>query len=296
MKQVISGLIAGLVMGLLAGYLIVAGASPANSGSCPATNSAAIEKAVNLFKTEVVPPDIDINERVVSAQTVYHVKLEVYSEDFKDILDMFVTPNGTAMILKDPQCILMVTENGISNGDGPPAEHEVVNVSVDDDPSIGPADAKVVIVEFADYACPACAHFANEVKDKLLENFSGKVRFVFRDVAAHGEISFKAAEAANCAGEQGKYWEYHKLLYTNQKEWINNVSKLYDYAEQLNLDLEAFKACVESGKYREEIQKDMEDAMEYGVSAVPTFFINGKKAEGAMPYEDFARMIEEELK
>ena len=75
MKQVISGLIAGLVMGLLAGYLIVAGASPANSGSCPATNSAAIEKAVNLFKTEVVPPDIDINERVVSAQTVYHVKL-----------------------------------------------------------------------------------------------------------------------------------------------------------------------------------------------------------------------------
>lgn len=115
-------------------------------------------------------------------------------------------------------------------------------------------------------------------------------------MAAHGEISFKAAEAANCAGEQGKYWEYHKLLYTNQKEWINNVSKLYDYAEQLNLDLEAFKACVESGKYREEIQKDMQDAMEYGVSAVPTFFINGKKAEGAMPYENFARMIEKELK
>lgn len=139
---------------------------------------------------------------------------------------------------------------------------------------------------------------------------------MFRDFPVHGEAAYFAAEAADCAGEQGKYWEFHRLLYENQKEWLEfknntltaNQTVIYNYAEQLGLNVDEFKTCVESGKYREEVEKDHQDGINYGVTGTPTFFIgtpndtlidtlyiNGKKFEGYRNYQVFAQLIENYL-
>ena len=173
---------------------------------------------------------------------------------------------------------------------------EKVHVSEDDDPWIGAKDARVVIVEFSDYACPYCAKFALEVEKKIIENYKDAVKLVFRDFPVHGEISYKAAEAANCAREQGKFWEYHYLLFERQNEWYNNASKFLSYAGELGLDLEKFRTCLDSGKYREEVEKDLRDGISYGVKGTPTFFINDDMVLGYRSYEEFARLIEERLK
>jgi protein-disulfide isomerase len=173
---------------------------------------------------------------------------------------------------------------------------EKVHVSEDDDPWIGAKDAKVVIVEFSDYACPYCAKFALEVEKKIVENYKNTVKLVFRDFPVHGESSYKAAEAANCAREQGKFWEYHYLLFERQKEWYNNVSKFLDYAEELGLNSEKFRECLDSGKYRQEVEKDFMDGVSYGVQGTPTFFINDDMVIGYRSYEEFTRLIEERLK
>lgn len=173
---------------------------------------------------------------------------------------------------------------------------EKANVSEDDDPWVGTKDAKVVIVEFSDYACPHCAKFALEVEKKIIENYGNVVRIVFRDFPVHGEASIKAAMAANCAKEQGKFWEYHYLLFERQSEWYRNFTKFYDYARELSLDVSKFISCLDSGKYREEVEKDFQDGKEYGVTGTPTFFVNGEMLIGYRSYEEFARIIEESLK
>ncbi|MEM2176885.1 MAG: DsbA family protein [Archaeoglobaceae archaeon] len=175
---------------------------------------------------------------------------------------------------------------------------EKPEISEDDDPWIGAKDAKVVIVEFSDYACPYCAKFALEVEKKIIENYGKVVRLVFRDfpLPFHGEAAIKAAEAANCAFEQGKFWDYHYLLFDRQEEWTRNISKFYDYAAELSLDTSKFAQCLDSGKYRSEVEKDYKDGVDYGVSGTPTFFINGDQVVGYVSYEEFVRLIEERLK
>ncbi len=153
----------------------------------------------------------------------------------------------------------------------------------------------MVIVEFSDYACPYCAKFALEVEPEIIKNYGDKVKIVFRDFPVHGETSYFAAEAANCAGEQGKYWDFHDVLFERQNEWIGNRTKVYDYAAELGLNVDDFKACLDSGKYEDEITKDMSDGQSYGVTGTPTFFINGKKVVGYKSYEEFAALIEQEL-
>lgn len=169
-------------------------------------------------------------------------------------------------------------------------------ISENDDPKLGAKDAKVVVVEFSDYACPYCAKFALEVEKRIVENYGKVVRIVFRDFPVHGEASIKAAIAANCANEQSKFWEYHYLLFERQKEWYGNFSKFYEYAEELSLNVSKFKECLESDKYRAEVEKDYDDGIEYGVRGTPTFFINGDIVVGYRSYEEFAKLIEEKLK
>lgn len=165
----------------------------------------------------------------------------------------------------------------------------------DDDPWAGNENAPVTIVIFSDYSCPYCAKFA-EVEKMIAENYSDRVKIVFRDFPVHGEIAYKAAEATDCALEQGKFWEYHYMLFERQGEWINNASKFYDYAKELGLDINKFKACLDSDKYRDEVRKDYEDGIRYGVRGTPTFFVNGKMYVGYRSYDEMAKIIESALK
>jgi len=170
----------------------------------------------------------------------------------------------------------------------------VANVSVDDDPARGPQNAAVTIVEFSDFQCPACKSYADQTEPQILSTYGDRIRYVFRDLpaASHPQAP-KAAEAAQCAFDQGKFWEYHDKLFQSQAAL--DVDSLKAYAKALGLNESAFNTCLDSGKYTQEVQKDYQDAINYGVTSIPTFFINGRKLVGAAPFSSFQTIIEEEL-
>jgi protein-disulfide isomerase len=169
-----------------------------------------------------------------------------------------------------------------------------VDISTDDDPSIGPADAPVTIIEFSDYQCPYCQVWYQKVYQQLLASYPNDIRFVYRDLPLpmHPE-AIPAAEAANCAGEQGAYWKYHDSLF-NQQYGLNRAAYEH-YATDLELDSKAFTACLDSHRYQDEIQADATDAARVGISGTPSFVINGRILIGALPFSDFKTVIDEEL-
>lgn len=149
----------------------------------------------------------------------------------------------------------------------------VQNVSVDDDPSRGNATAPVTVVEFTDFQCPACAAM-HPVLDEVLKSYGDKVRFVVRDFPLNQhENARKAAEAANAANAQGKFFEYIALLFQRQKAL--DVPSLKKYATELGLDRARFDAALDRSVYAAEVEKDIEDGELYGVGSTPTIFING---------------------
>lgn len=149
----------------------------------------------------------------------------------------------------------------------------VQNISVDDDPARGEATAPVTIVEFTDFQCPACAAM-NPVFEEVLKSYGNKVRFVVRDFPLNQhEWARKAAEAANAANAQGKFFEYIAILFKNQKAL--DVPSLKKYASEVGLDRARFDAALDRGTYAAEVQKDVEDGEMYGVGSTPTIFING---------------------
>jgi protein-disulfide isomerase len=149
----------------------------------------------------------------------------------------------------------------------------VQNISVDDDPARGGANAPVTIVEFTDFQCPACAAM-HPVLEEVLKSYGDKVRFVVRDFPlTQHEWASKAAEAANAAKEQGKFFEYAALLFQRQKAL--DVPSLKKYASELGLDRARFDAALDRGTYAAEVKHDVEDGELYGVGSTPTIFING---------------------
>jgi protein-disulfide isomerase len=167
-------------------------------------------------------------------------------------------------------------------------------VSADDDPFKGPANAPVTIVEFSDFQCPFCSR-VNPTLTRLRDRFGDSIRIVFRDLPIqqiHPQAA-KAAEAASCANEQKKFWEMHDILFANQQAL--DVTNLKKHAATIGLDAAAFEKCLDSGKYTSDWQKDAADAAAAGVQSTPAFFINGRSVIGAQPYEAFADIIVEEL-
>jgi len=173
---------------------------------------------------------------------------------------------------------------------------EKVVVGIDDDSVKGSEDAPVTIIEFSDYECPFCERFYVQTLPQLQKNYidTGKVKFVFRDFPLSFHLNAtKAAVAAECAGEQTKYWEYHDTLFQHQNALDNKSLK--QYAINLGLDTASFNQCLDSGAMLEEIQKDLQEGKKLGISGTPTFFINGIRVVGAQPYEAFKQVIEREL-
>jgi protein-disulfide isomerase len=153
-------------------------------------------------------------------------------------------------------------------------EVPVLLISADDDPARGDAKAAVTIVEFTDFQCPACAAM-NPVFDEVLKPYGNKVRLVIRDfpLAIHAN-ALKAAEAANAAHAQGKFFEYAALLFKRQDAL--DTPSLKKYATELGLDRARFDAALDGGKYSAEVKHDMEDGQSYGIGSTPTIFVNGK--------------------
>ena len=169
-----------------------------------------------------------------------------------------------------------------------------IEVGADDDPFKGPADAPVTIVEFADFQCGFCGR-TRSTTDEVLEAYPDHVKFVYRDfpIDKHPRAHFMA-QAANCAGDQDKYWEMYNHLFDNPRGTSDDDMK--SNAEALGLDTAAFNECYDGKKYEAEVDKDMDDGAAAGVSGTPAFFVNGRMISGAQPLEAFAAIIDDELK
>ncbi len=131
--------------------------------------------------------------------------------------------------------------------------------------------------------------------DQILETYEGRIKFVIRDFPLNSIHPYaqKASEATECADDQGKFWEYHDVLYANQNAL--DVDSLKGYAAELGLDTATFNDCLDSGKHQGEVEKDLQDGRSYGVTGTPAFFINGQLVSGAQPFNSFKAVIDAAL-
>jgi protein-disulfide isomerase len=175
------------------------------------------------------------------------------------------------------------------------------NIAVGDAPGWGPLDAKVTIVEFSDFQCPYCEVFFKDTYSLIKQRYGDKVRFVFKHfpLTQIHPLAYMTSLAAECANEQGKFWEYHDLLFATQRQWNFGLTKegLVKYAEQAKVpDTKKFGECYDTQKYADKIRNDFDAGVGYSVGGTPTFFINGNYLSGAQPFDVFAAVIERELK
>ena len=175
---------------------------------------------------------------------------------------------------------------------------EPASVRVQVDPNKGfvrgPKDAPVAIVEFSDFQCPFCKAVVPTIH-QVMAQYAGKVRWVFRDfpIPSLHPLAPKAHEAARCAAEQGKFWEYHDLLFERSPRLT--PAELKQYARELKLNGENFEKCFDSGKYQPAIASDVQEGAKLGATGTPTFFINGRILVGAQPISAFQKIIESEF-
>jgi protein-disulfide isomerase len=172
-------------------------------------------------------------------------------------------------------------------------ESPAFSIATDDQPTKGTANASVTIVEFTDFECPSCAR-QHPILDRIVNEFGDRVRLVVRDfpLSQHANAR-KAAEAAEAAREQGKYWEYASVLFRNQSAL--GVDKLRQYATEVGLNRARFDASLDSGKLAEKVQRDVIDGRKLGINGTPTLYVNGKRISDNS-YESVKSAIESALK
>jgi len=163
----------------------------------------------------------------------------------------------------------------------------------------GNRDAKIVLIEYSDFQCPACGFYFHLLK-KLEEEFGENIAIVYRHFplsSIHPNAKF-AAYAAEAAGKQGKFWEMHDLIFINQSEWSDkkNVYEIFiRYAQSLNLNIDQFKKDFSSKEIKQKIENSYKNALKLGLDSTPTFFLNGKKIANPRNYEDFKNLIIENI-
>jgi protein-disulfide isomerase len=182
-----------------------------------------------------------------------------------------------------------------------PAPGAKVNVANGHFPVKGNANAKVTIVEFADFRCPFCEQFFTQTESQIIKDYvdTGKAKLAFRQYAFLGPASTFAANAAECANDQGKFWEFHDYLYKNQPAETDtsmyNTDTLTQAATSLGMDGNTFRSCLDGKKDDSKASADLADGQKAGVNGTPTFFVNGTSLVGAEPYSAFKTIIDQEL-
>ena len=209
---------------------------------------------------------------------------------------------GAVIYVSGPRAVVPNGVNPPGDNAPPPSGNiaEILKVRKDDF-VLGSPSAKVIFIEYGDFQCPFCGRFAVQVKQQLVEQYvkSGKVAFIWRDFAFLGEESVRASEAARCAGEQGKFWEFHDYLFSHQQgenAGAFSDANLKKFAGAVKLDQAKFDSCFTSGKYRKAVEDAAAEGRSVGVSGTPASFVNGKTISGAQPFSVFQSAIEIELK
>ncbi|HEX8699977.1 MAG TPA: thioredoxin domain-containing protein [Myxococcaceae bacterium] len=223
-------------------------------------------------------------------------------DNFRNLINEEL-PKAEALVkggMKPGQVYASIIEKGATSKPAPQAQPQQQQAAAvrkvdapDNSPSFGPKNAKVTIVEWSDFECPFCGRVVPTLA-QIKEKYGKDVRVVFR----HQPLPFHpnakpAAEAAMAANEQGKFWEFHDKLFSNQKSL--DRATFEKYAQELKLDMNKFKAALDSGKYRAQIDADSAAGSAVGANGTPTFFINGRQLVGAQPFEAFKQAIDEEI-
>lgn len=190
--------------------------------------------------------------------------------------------------------------NDAANTPTPPVAQTQALREMSLDKSIGEENALVVVVEYGDFQCPACQYFfqtsVKQLKDEYVQ--SGQVRFVFRHFAFLGNESQWAAEASECANEQGRFWEYYDKLYQEQNgENVGVFSKenLKRFAEEIGLDSAKFDQCLDTGRYAEKVQQETQEGQQAGVRGTPSVFVNGQYVDNGINYQTLQAAVEAAL-
>ena len=219
---------------------------------------------------------------------VYAIKISLSG----NTVDAYATKDGTMLF----PAALEVT-NGSTKPIVNPTKNPA-NISFGKNPVLGPDTAKVTIIEFSDYQCPYCAKAETTIRE-IYAAYNGSIRIAYRNFPLPARIhpyAQKAAEASECANEQGKFWEYHNMLFDKQAEWSPiGYSKFKEYAVDLGLNETQFNDCLDSGKYASAVADDAAQGSDLGVSGTPAFFINGQELVGAQPFSAFKTVIDAEL-
>lgn len=240
--------------------------------------------------------ETDVDQKVADAtdtelQAYYLAQKDKFNRPYDEVKDQLRTGLKQAKIQEARQSYMkeLMKAGNFTVLLAPPKVH------VDFDPKRlrGNPKAPVMIVEFSDFQCPYCHQVETTLRD-LLAKYGDRVSLAYRDfplVQVHPQAEI-AAEASRCAEEQGKFWEYHDQLFSATKF---ERSDLLGLANALKLDEKEFESCVNSGKYTAEVQKDLQEGAQAGVTGTPGFFINGVPLSGAKSAEAFTRVIEQEL-
>jgi protein-disulfide isomerase len=245
---------------------------------------ALIEKEI---ASQVVPPtDADVNAWYqANAARVQGATLDQVRGPIRDLLVEQRTDAARGQFLatlraKTPVAITLE----------PPRQE----IAVAGHASKGADNAPITMVEFSDFQCPFCQR-ANPAVDQVLKTYGDKIHFVYRHYPLPNHPDARpAAEAAACAQEQDKFWQYHDQLFANASKLT--AKDLKDHAGTIGLDTAKFASCVDSRRYKDKVETDIAEANAAGVSGTPAFFINGRPLEGAQPFEVFQRIIDDELK
>jgi protein-disulfide isomerase len=168
------------------------------------------------------------------------------------------------------------------------------------DKALGAADAPVLVIEYADYQCPYCKQFADGAEQQLREEYvaGGQVRFVIRNLAFIGDESVWAAEAAECAEDQDRFWDYHDKLYAEQRAENSGAfsqENLKQFAAELGLDTASFDSCLDSGKYRDQVRAERNEAQLRQIRSTPSLLVNGQLVENGANYAVLRAAIEAAL-
>ena len=210
-------------------------------------------------------------------------------EQFKKLIDALITEAETGSL---PAGVVTVT----------PSPTPDTNFDIAQRPVLGKADAPVTVVEFTDYQCPFCEQYFKQTYPQLLKDYvdTGKVKYIVKNfpLTQIHPNALPAAEAAECAGAQGKYWEMHDKLFGSQSEWSgqsNAMDTFKKYAADLSLDKDKFNTCLDTGQFQSEIDADQKEGIAAGVTGTPAFFINGVLLSGAQPIQAFKQAIDAQL-
>jgi protein-disulfide isomerase len=174
-----------------------------------------------------------------------------------------------------------------------PAASQNLEPNIEAWPFLGNPGAKVVFVEYGDYQCGYCGRFNQETLPELKKKYidTGKMKFVYKDFIIFGDLSKQVAQAAHCAGDQNKFFEYHDLAFAKQAEGFS-LDALKKFAQDLGLDKDEFNQCLDSGKYASKVDQSSLESLGFGIEGTPTSIINGQMVVGAVPFSSFETVID----